>query len=217
MGYQDRNETLGETPERLRVLEKGWRERRRVILGETSRINEEARIHRQPQLHQTELELTERPEKATTTHLSPRQSRQIISRRPLTPPPTPPLPSSDLPSPHKAWVPPARTSKPVPIVRGHLPPTGRPVCLPKSTSTIHVLPTGSKYEMMIELGKHQDIRIRRGGREIETRQSRGGLPTETVVIKLNDCEAWSAREASQWESVSQLVNGFKRMSARVCP
>ncbi|WWC90951.1 uncharacterized protein L201_005889 [Kwoniella dendrophila CBS 6074] len=101
-----------------------------------------------------------------------------------------------------------------PITSSPLPPTVKPVPILKAKEdTIYVHSPASSYELTLNLAVGQVIRVRKGGMVIELTSGTGR--EKARILRLRDFENWSKYEKRDWENVSGVVEGFKRITPRV--
>ena len=106
--------------------------------------------------------------------------------------------------------------EPKPILPGLLPPTPRPVPLTShSKSTIQVLAPTSGRGMIIRTSMAL-INIASQGRSISIASPDQGKK-RVRRLSLDDSAQWTAQEKKEWETIWELVMGFKRATPRVSP
>ena len=234
----------GETPEKLRELEQGWRARRRMVLGELS-SNEGQRLtsastpirergavanHEtrwSPPADDLQLRLR-RPSGAGTAHQGrPRSTRDRpalpLPTPPNTPPPTaPPLGAMAMPQTCRRGLNAPKTttygtaSTLQPILSSPLPPTTAPVPLLRARSeTITIHHPGSTIEITIRLGKAAMIQIRERGTVMIVQRREGTRWGTARTLRLSAINQFREEDVLQWRTVSELVERFKRQIPRV--
>jgi hypothetical protein len=196
-----------QTPNKLRLVEQGWRQRRREdIAREPVQHAGHATSGQEnvgPQLRPTTIGMTAR------NPARPTDARPKPVMAPPTPPPTPPAESK-----------PARTkadhekdaAKDAPrrIISHPLPPTPTPMVLGHKT-TLSILDQSlpGPHECALRIGSRR-ISIMRGGDVIE-------IVSGNKVVRI--CRAgykeWTQVERKQWETVWDLVEQVKRKTPRV--
>jgi hypothetical protein len=195
-----------QTPNKLRLVEQGWRERRREEIARkpvqhgTPRV-EDVGHQARPMTTGTTARDTGRPT------VAPTRIKPIMT--PPTPPPTPPAESK-----------PARTkadyekdvAKDAPrrIISHPLPPMPTPMILGHKTTLF--IPDQSppcSYECVLRIGGRR-ISVVRGGDVVE-------VVSGNKVLKICRAEykEWTQVERKQWETVWDLVEQVKRKTPRV--
>ncbi|ORX39382.1 hypothetical protein BD324DRAFT_619466, partial [Kockovaella imperatae] len=203
--------TEHETPERLRALEKGWRERRRVVLDEISpgdRGLNGASSANGPRRKSNgnECKATEGSRQSITQLRrvtdQPDGPRKAPSRIPLRA--IPHIPASPPDNP------PARIY--LPILAHPLPPTAGPVyLLGRRDETITIHSPGSAIEITIRLSPNREIRISHHG----TRLAMYHRKASWTLGKEIELQHLTSEDAAHWTTVAEIVERFKRQTPRV--
>jgi hypothetical protein len=199
-----------QTPNKLRLVEQGWRERRREEI--TRKPIKEAG-HGAPgkendghQVRPTTIETTPRNQ-GRPTEAMPTRVKPLLA--PPTPPPTPPANSEQVLTneEHEKDV---VKDAPRRIITHPLPPTPTPIVLGhKTTLSIPDQPPPCPQECVLRIGSRR-ISIMRGGEVMEVLSG-----SKAVRIRRAEYDVWSQAERKQWETVWDLVEQVKRKTPRV--
>jgi hypothetical protein len=229
---------LGETPIKLRELEAGWRERRRILSGSGgAKESSNARVprHVSQVLPSKTSGILNYGKKGLSGHTPQARAMPALGLdqppiiSPPTPPPTPPLITQrDKPS---RSVPPSTRSKdhtyslshqqrPSPILSSPLPPTHQPVRLTsRSADTIHIhIPTGSNAITLSLRAKSLIIRISHDGNTFDLLPYRQAGAAPSVAprrLTLSEWRKWSDSDRREWDLVGGSVESYKRHTPRV--
>lgn len=199
-----------QTPSKLRLVEQGWRQRRRE---EIARKQVQQACHGIPKVdhvghqgHATAIVMMARnpgdPADAMTSRTKPMMA-------PPTPPPTPPPDFKPVRNgqDHEEDV---LKDAPRRIISHPLPPTPTPVVLGQKTTLL--IPDQSlpgSYECVLRMGSRR-ISVMRGGEVMEVVSGNKFLWTCR-----GECKKWSQAERKQWDTVWDLVEEVKRTTPRV--
>lgn len=199
------SETFEETPQGLRDLERGWREKRRAVLGDSEAINTLRPKYPREDARKKVFYGREGVEVG-------RSGRLQLGQTPL---PTPPnSPKMDKPSKYISVK--AEIESCQPIMVGALPSTHGPVRLTsRSKSTIHVISSPAPNSIILEMEDGSTVKIRRDGRVLVMQSHTQGRRRLTSSIRLDDKIGWKKDEREIWEGIAKLVEGYKRASPKV--
>lgn len=199
-----------QTPNKLRLVEQGWRERRRQEISRkpvmeaghgTSEVEKVG-----DQIQRAAVGMAAKNRKRPT-EATPSLARHETA--PPTPPPTPP--AQDKPictkKDHKADMP---IKMPRPILADPLPPTPTPMILGhKTTLFIPDQSPSCPHECVLRIGRRR-ISVMRGGETIEVASG-----AQVLRIRREEYKEWSQMERRQWETVRDLLEQVKRQTPRV--
>ena len=199
-----------QTPNKLRLVEQGWRERRREEINRTP-IQQDGRgisgvktVGDQVQRAAVGVAARKRNR---PTEAMPSLARHETA--PPTPPPTPPVQDQPIctKKDHKADTP-IKMSRP--ILADPLPPTLTPMALGhKTTLFIPDQYPSCPHECVLRIGRRR-ISVMRGGELIEVASG-----TQVSRMRLAEYKEWSQTEKKQWETVWDLLEQVKRKTPRV--
>lgn len=107
------------------------------------------------------------------------------------------------------------TNQSKPILPGLLPATTRPVPLTaRPKSTIQILPRTTTHGIMIHTHDQSTLNVDKDGRRMVV-EFIGTRKDRKQQLLLKDQSKWTDRERKEWDTVWQLVEGFKRVTPRV--
>lgn len=205
----------GETPDALRDLEKGWREKRRVVLGDIGVSNTPAPV-RTRQLPSTKS--TFKPRVARKQAGLP-LSRPLPVLQPVAtlPPSFQKFGSIPLPTPPHSPLPTKPSlEKVLPILPGNLPPTRHLVPLTSgSRSTILISPYPAVYPITLQLPDGLAVQIHKDGSLIRYQDPGSTKSNAWRLIRLSEQTRWTNEETARWEGIAKLVEGYKRATPMV--
>lgn len=199
-----------QTPNKLRLVEQGWRERRRQ------------EISREPIQHgghgASEVEkIGDQAQRAgvgvaARNRRRPTEATPCLARHetaPPTPPPTPPT-QDKLICTNKDRKADTPINMPRPVLVHPLPPTPIPVILGhKTTLFIPDQSPSCPHEFVLRIGRRR-ISVMRGGEMIEVASG-----TQVSRIRCEEYKEWSQTERKQWKTVWDLLEQVKRKTPRV--
>jgi hypothetical protein len=199
-----------QTPNKLRLVEQGWRERRRQEINRKP-IEQDGRgisgVDKVgDQVQRAGVGVAARNRKRPT-EATPSLARHETA--PPTPPPTPTAQDKSIctKTDRKADTP---INVPRPVLAHPLPPTPTPMILGhKTTLFIPEQSQSCPHECVLRIGRRR-ISVMRGGEMIEVASG-----TQVSRMRLAEHKKWSQTETRQWETVSDLLEQVKRKTPRV--
>ena len=200
-----------QTPNKLRLVEQGWRERRRQEINRKP-IQQDG--HGVPGL-KTVGDQVQRAGVgvAARNRKRPTEATPCLARHepaPPTPPPTPPAAQDKSICTKKDRKADTSINMPRPILADPLPPTPTPMILGhKTTLFIPDQSPSCPHEFVLRIGRRR-ISVMRGGEMIELAS---GTPVSRM--RLAEYKKWSQTQRKQWDTVWDLLEQVKRKTPRV--